>query len=92
MSSNFENSLFPIISGLPEVFVLFVQTISDVSQTILMRKSCSGQIPLYNVWSSKASDDDFTRAAVKIKSRHRIAPHGAIPKRLWAVKETNYEF
>ena len=28
------------------------------------------------VWSSKASDDSFTRSAVKIKCRPRITQHG----------------
>jgi hypothetical protein len=32
------------------------------------------------VWSSKASDDSFTRGAVKIKCRPRITQHGGITK------------
>ena len=32
------------------------------------------------VWSSKASDDSFTRGAVKIKCRPRITQHGGSTK------------
>jgi hypothetical protein len=32
------------------------------------------------VWSSKASDDSFTRGAVKIKCRPRVTQHGGSTK------------
>ena len=32
------------------------------------------------VWSSKASDDAFTRGAVKVKCRPRITQHGGSTK------------
>lgn len=35
---------------------------------------------IYCGWSSKASDDSFTRSAVKIKCRPRVTQHGGSTK------------